>query len=63
MRGVDLVDQLGSYYNVGRRSCKWWKSVFSYCIESKLENAYVMGSYIRPDEHASKGRFFFLVQI
>ena len=28
MRGVDLSDQRISYYNVGRRSKKWWKRVF-----------------------------------
>ena len=56
MRGVDRIDQLGSYYNVGRRSCKWWKSIFSYGIECCLGNAYVLDSYVRPDEHARKGR-------
>ena len=37
-------------------SCKWWKRVFSYCIECSLGNGYVLDSYVRPDEHACKGR-------
>ena len=46
MRGVDRIDQLGSYYNVGRRLCKWWKRVFSYGIECSLGNSYVLDGYV-----------------
>ena len=56
MRGVDRIDQLGSYYNVGRRSCKWWKRVFSYGIECSLGNSYILDGYVRSGEHAAKGR-------
>ena len=56
MRGVDRIDQLCSYYNVGRRSLKWWKRVFSYGIECCLGNSYVLDGYVHPDEHAKKGR-------
>ncbi len=40
MRGVDRGDQLMGYYNVGRRSKKWWKRVFSYLIEVCILNAH-----------------------
>ena len=30
------------YYNVGRRSMKWWKRVFAYLLEVSLFNAYVL---------------------
>ena len=38
MRGIDRGDQLMGYYNVGRRSRKWWNRVFfipfrSLCFE------------------------------
>ena len=56
MRGVDRIDQLGSYYNVGRRSCKWWKRVFSYGIECRLGNSYVLDGYVLSGEYAAKGR-------
>ena len=39
MGGVD-VDQLVSYYNVYRRSKKWWKKVFSYGIECSISNTF-----------------------
>ena len=45
MRGVDLSDQRISYYNVGRRSKKWWKRVFSYILEACSQNAYVLKIY------------------
>ena len=37
-------------------SCKWWKRVFSYSVECNLGDGYVLDSYVRPDEHACKGR-------
>ena len=55
MRGVDRGDQLQSYYNIGRRSRKWWKSIFFYIIEVSI-NAYVLDSYVRPSRHAVSGR-------
>jgi len=39
MRGVDCSDQLMSYYNIGRRSTKWWKRIFAYLIEVACLNA------------------------
>ena len=45
MRGVDRGDQLMGYYNVGRRSKKWWKRVFSYLIEVSVLNAYVLHTF------------------
>ena len=42
MRGVDRGDQLIGYYNIGRRSRKWWKRVFSYIIEVAALNAYII---------------------
>jgi len=50
MRGVDRGDQLIGYYNLGRRSTKWWKRVFYYIVEVAALNAYVL------DKHAHTGR-------
>ena len=50
MRGVDRGDQLVGYYNLGRRSKKWWKRVLYYIIEVAALNAYVL------DKHAHTGR-------
>ena len=51
MRGVDRGDQLIQYYNVGRRSVKWWKRVFSYMIEVSALNAFVLFEYARTTPH------------
>ena len=56
MRGVDRGDQLHTYYNIGRRSTKWWKRIFFYIVECAILNAYVLDKYINPSEHASLGR-------
>ena len=43
MRGVDRGDQLiNYYYNVGRRSRKWWKRIFFYLIEVSFLSAYIL---------------------
>ncbi len=31
MHGVFRGDQMIGYYNIGRRSKRWWKRVFTYC--------------------------------
>jgi len=56
MRGVDRGDQLVGFYNVGRRSRKWWKRCFSYLLECSLLNAYVLHSLAYPDLHQARGR-------
>ena len=56
MRGVDRGDQMIGFYNVGRRSKKWWKRVFSHILECCILNAYILDSHVRPLEHALRGR-------
>lgn len=56
MRGADRSDQYIGLYNVGRRSRKWWKRVFSHIVECCALNAYVLDSHIHPLEHALRGR-------
>ena len=56
MRGVDRADQMQSYYNVGRRSKKWWRRVFFYIVECCILNSFVMDLDLRPAEHARLGR-------
>ena len=56
MRGVDRGDQLQTYYNVGRRSRKWWKRIFFYLLECAILNAYILDRFVHPQEHAQVGR-------
>ena len=48
MRGVDRADQRIGYYNLGRRSRRWWKRVFGYLIECCILNAFVLLSFVEP---------------
>ena len=40
MGGVDKADMLGSIYGVGRKSKKWWHSIFFGLVSCTLCNAY-----------------------
>ena len=42
MGGVDLSDQLVTYYNFAHRTVKWWRRVFFHLLETSIVNAYVM---------------------
>ncbi len=49
MRGVDHSDQMIGYYNIGRRSVKWWKRGSSHILEVCIFNAYTL------DQHGKAG--------
>ena len=51
MRGVDRNDQMQQYYNLGRRSIKWWKRFFYFLVESTILNSFIMESHVRAAEH------------
>lgn len=55
MNGVDVGDQLSGYYNIGRRSRKWWKRVFSYVTECSILNSYVLDSHVHSAGHTTMG--------
>ena len=44
MGGVDLSDQMISYYSFSHRSVKWWKHVFFHLIDTTIVNAYILYS-------------------
>jgi len=41
MRGVDLNDQLRSYYPSGRSGKKWWRYLFWFLLDVSIINALV----------------------
>lgn len=51
MRGVDRGDQLIGFYNIGRRSKKWWKRIFAYIVECSLLNTYILERHVKPLGH------------
>ncbi|XP_035829688.1 piggyBac transposable element-derived protein 4-like [Aplysia californica] len=40
MGGVDLMDQVTSYYEISRRSLKWWRKLAFYLMDLCLVNAF-----------------------
>ena len=49
MGRVENLDQLRSYYNVGRTGRKWWKYVFWGMLNISIINAYIVwGTLQRP---------------
>ena len=57
MFGVDLADQLRSYYAVGRSGVKWWRYVFWFIVQISLVNSWnLFKAANRP--HPSNSRLF-----
>jgi len=56
MRGINRGDQLVGFYNVGRRSRKWWKRYFLYLLGCSLLNAYVLHSLAHLHLHQATRR-------
>ena len=42
MGGVDLYDQLCSYYSFDHRTVKWWKRAFFHLLNTAQVNAYIL---------------------
>ena len=42
MGGVDLKDQLCSYYRTGRASHKWWRYIFWFLLNINITNAWIL---------------------
>ena len=53
--GVDQGDQMIGYYNIGRRSMKWWKRCFAYLVECALLNAFILNSITFPSLYRRRG--------
>ena len=45
MCGVDVADQLRSYYNTERIHRKTWKPLFSFLLDTIVGNSYQLSSY------------------
>ena len=42
MGGVDLYDQLCSYYSFDHRTVKWWRRAFFHLLNTAIVNAYLL---------------------
>ncbi|KAI1700652.1 transposase IS4 domain-containing protein [Ditylenchus destructor] len=49
MCGVDQMDQNISRYRTGIRSKKWWFSIFSFCLDTSVQNAWQIYRIYNPN--------------
>lgn len=42
MKGVDLSNQLISYYELNSKTYKWWKRIFFHLIDISIVNSYIL---------------------
>ena len=47
MGGVDRMDQLRSYYSLGRAGRRWWKYIFWGLLNIGIINAYILFVTVR----------------
>jgi hypothetical protein len=57
MRGVDVIDQLHSYYAPGRKSRKWWTCLVWWMINVCVLNAYSVARQIFPNKYKRQRQF------
>ena len=54
MGGVDFCDHMIKFYNIGRRSRKWYRRVLFHILELCIHNAFILGSCFIPHEVGKK---------
>ncbi|KAF2803505.1 uncharacterized protein BDZ99DRAFT_481932 [Mytilinidion resinicola] len=55
MCGVDIADQLRSYYNTQKIHMKTWRPLFSFLLDTVITNCYKLSSYWpRPGHHSTR---------
>ena len=57
MGGVDLADQLHSYYYAGRQSCHWYRYVFWFAFNVCVVNLHILQSIYRGNEKRKQVKF------
>ena len=50
MGGVDVADQLLSYYGFGHRTVKWWRRAFFFLLDMAVVNSYILYTVQNPDK-------------
>ena len=42
MKGVDLSNQIISYYELNRKTIKWWKRIFFHLLDIAIVNSFII---------------------
>lgn len=53
MNGVDMADQIRSYYEIGRRSYKWWKYISNFMLDASIINAHILYKLANPGKNST----------
>ena len=61
MGGIDLSDQLRGYYAVGRKSRKWWRYLFWFCVDFSIVNASILET-LAPN-HSTRKQLAFRLEL
>ena len=61
MGGVDLSYQLCGYYAVGRKSRKWWRYLFWFCVDLSIANASILET-LAPN-HSTRKQLAFRLEL
>ena len=48
---VDKADMLKSYYEINRKSKKWWKRIFWHIVDVALMNSFIISSQLFPEKN------------
>lgn len=54
MGGVDLSDQLFQYYDVSRKTVRWWRTIFYHMIDMAIVNSLVIYNEVRVKQGEKK---------
>ena len=60
MGGVDLADQLRSYYDIGRNAKKYWKCLIVYFLNNCVVNRAEKPCWLMGNDHTHSSSYFFL---
>jgi len=63
MGGVDIADQLRSYYSTQQRSCRNWFPLFHWLLDTSLVNAYRIQRRINSERKLRSEYFYFRSEI
>ncbi len=61
--GVDLADQLLSYYGFGHRTVRWWRRAFFFLFDMAVVNSYILYTLQNPDRRRRLSHEQFRVQL
>ena len=57
MGGVDHMDQMITYYSVGRKTIKWYRRIFLRILDMALVNSYILYNLCHREKPLTQKQF------